>query len=150
MTVDMDRIEMLTESFKMKYEKFKNDCNDVQNTDAGEGFYGYDLSTVALRLIAADNIININEVKFYNRLFDFDYTSTELLEIYRGCSDMLLTEAFEPDFESAFTRLKNIDKVLAFDYKELLSMLCEIIISCDGDIDDSEVEEVDKLKELCV
>lgn len=153
----MNELDNLTRNFKLKYERFKDQCNSVQKIGildkcgdgSLKGFYGYDLSTVALRLIAADGVININEVKYYNELFDFEYTSQELLELYRGCSDMLLGEYFESDFSDAFTRLRGIDAGLAIEYKELLGYLCEIIISSDGEITDDEVEEVDKLKKLC-
>ena len=153
----MNELDNLTRNFKLKYERFKDQCNSVQKIGildkcgdgSLKGFYGYDLSTVALRLIAADGVININEVKYYNELFDFEYTSQELLELYRGCSDMILGEYFESDFSDAFTRLRGIDAGLAIEYKELLGYLCEIIISSDGEITDDEVEEVDKLKKLC-
>ena len=153
----MNELDNLTRNFKLKYERFKDQCNSIQKIGildkcgdgSLKGFYGYDLSTVALRLIAADGVININEVKYYNELFDFEYTSQELLELYRGCSDMLLGEYFESDFSYAFTRLRGIDAGLAIEYKELLGYLCEIIISSDGEITDDEVEEIDKLKKLC-
>jgi|GEM_PF-1283411 len=154
---NINDIDDLTLNFKMKYERFKKQCDSVQRVGmldkcgdgSLKGFYGYDLATVALRLIAADGVININEVRYYNELFDFEYTSQELLELYRGCSDMLLGDYFESDFSDAFTRLRGISPSLAIDYKELLGYLCEIIISSDGEVTDDEVEEVETLKSLC-
>ena len=153
----MTDLDNLTQNFKVKFERFKEDCDrrqkivllDKCNDGSLRGFYGYDLSTVALRLIAADGVINVNEVKYYNELFDFEYTSQELLELYRGCSDMVLGEYFENDFKDAYTRLRGIDPGLAIDYKELLGYLCDIIIASDGEVTDDEVEEVNKLKSLC-
>lgn len=155
--INMNDIDDLTQNFKMKFERFKNQCDTVQRVSmldkcgdgSLKGFYGYDLSTVALRLIAADGVINVNEVRYYNELFDFEYTSQELLDLYRGCSDMLLGEYFEADFSDAFSRLRGISSGLAIDYKELLGYLCEIIISCDGEVTDDELEEVKTLKSLC-
>ena len=144
----MTNLENLTQSFKLKYNRFKEDCDKFQN--GGNGFYGYDLSTVALRFIAANGAVKQDEVKVYNSLFDFDYTGSDLLELYRGSGDMLMGEHFDADFSAAYTRLRGIDESLAMYYLELLDLLGNIISASDGEITDDEVEEMDNLKALCV
>lgn len=143
----MTELEKLTQNFKLKYSRFKEDCDKAQN---GTSFYGYDLSTVALRFIAANGFVKQDEVKVYNELFDFDYTASELLDLYRGSGDALMGERFDSDFSDAYVRLRSINEVLGVFYFELLDLLGNIISVSDGEITDDEVEEMNNLKALCV
>lgn len=143
----MAELENLTQSFKLKYNRFKEDCDKLQN---GTGFYGYDLSTVALRFIAANGFVKQDEVKVYNELFEFEYTGSELLDLYRGSGDALMGEHFDNDFSDAYARLRSIDEVLAVYYFELLDLLGNIISASDGEVTDDEVEEMNNLKALCI
>lgn len=142
----------LAQSFKLKYNRFKEDCDKIQNSALSDNavFYGYDLSTVALRFIAANGIVKHDEVKIYNDIFDFEYTAAELLELYRGSGDMLMGEYFDNEFGAAYTRLRGIDEGLAMYYLELLDLLGNIISASDGEITPDEIEEMDILKALCV
>lgn len=142
----MTDLNILTQSFKQKYDRFKENCDIALS--GREGFYGYDLSTVALRFIAANGAVKQDEVRSYNMLFDFDYTADELLELYRGSGDMLMGEHFDTDFKDAFARLRGISEELAMHYEELLELLGKIICVCDGEITYDEVEEMNTLKAL--
>ena len=58
-------------------------------------------------------------------------------------------QAFDENFENGITHMRKINSKLADAYKELLSLICDIIIESDGVIADSEVEEVKRLKAMC-
>ena len=45
--------------------------------------------------------------------------------------------------------MRKINAKLADAYKELLSLICEIIIESDGVIAESEISEVKRLKAMC-
>lgn len=45
--------------------------------------------------------------------------------------------------------MRKINANLADAYKELLSLICEIIIESDGVITESEISEVKRLKAMC-
>lgn len=58
-------------------------------------------------------------------------------------------QAFDENFENGITYMRKINAKLADAYKELLSLICEIIIESDGVITESEISEVKRLKAMC-
>lgn len=152
----MSNLEKLTESFKMKYEAFITGCDSVEELELwdketfGEmdGFYSNDLISIIIRLIASDGIITQNEVDYLNKTFDVNYSLEELKCVYNDCKENF-GESFDQDFENGIERIKKVNEKLANAYKELINLVCEIIIESDGVISAIELNEVDKLKELC-
>ncbi|MBE6756477.1 MAG: TerB family tellurite resistance protein [Ruminococcaceae bacterium] len=151
----MKNIDMYIESFRMKHESFLAGCDSIEEMGLwdketlGEmdAFYSNDLTSVIIRLIAADGKITQKEVDYLNETFDFEYTLEELIEVYKNCKDEI-GHAFDESFENGITYMRKINPSLADAYKELLSLICEIIIAGDGVITESEVAEVKLLKAL--
>ena len=147
---------MYIDSFKMKYEAFLIGCDSLEEMDLwdkeayGEmdAFYSNDLISVAIRLIATDGVITQKEADFLNEMFDFEYTPEELIEVYDLCKDDI-GHAFDENFENGITYMRKINEKLADAYKELLCLICDIIIESDGVISESEVAEVKRLKAMC-
>lgn len=154
--IEMKNVEMYIESFKMKHESFLIGCDsieemglwDKENLGEMDIFYSNDLSSVIIRLIAVDGNITSKEVEYLNETFGFDYTLEELIDVYDSCKDDI-GQAFDENFENGITHMRKINSKLADAYKELLSLICDIIIESDGVIADSEVEEVKRLKAMC-
>ena len=152
----MKNVEMYIDSFKMKHESFLIGCDSIEEMGLwdkeahGEmdAFYSNDLTGVIIRLIATDGKITQKEVDFLNETFDFDYTLDELTDVYNSCKDEI-GHAFDENFENGITYMRKINSKLADAYKELLSLICEIIIESDGVISELEVAEVKRLKAMC-
>ena len=152
----MKNLDMYTESFKMKYELFLNGCDSIEELGEWdkeehgemEAFYINDLTSVIIRLIATDGTITQREVDFLNETFDFEYTLEELIDVYEACKDDI-GQAFDENFENGITYMRKINGKLADAYKELLSLICEIIIESDGVVAESELAEVKRLKSMC-
>lgn len=152
----MKNVDMYTDSFKMKYESFLTGCDsieemglwDKENLGEMDVFYTNDLTGIIIRLIATDGKITQKEVDYLNETFDFEYTLEELIDVYSNCKDNL-GHAFDENFENGITYMRRINARLADAYKELLALICEIIIASDGVIAESEVAEVKRLKALC-
>ena len=152
----MKNVEMYIDSFKMKHESFLIGCDSIEemglwDKDAlGEMdvFYSNDLTSVIIRLIATDGKITQKEVDFLNETFDFEYTLDELIYVYNSCKDDI-GHAFDENFENGITYMRKINAKLADAYKELLALICEIIIESDGVIAESEIAEVKRLKAMC-
>lgn len=152
----MDKLTIATESFKLKYEEFRNGCDSLEDLDKWDKqslgemdvFYANDLASVVIRLIAVDGKITSREVDYLNRNFDFHYTLDELKEVYNSCQDDI-GRAFDESFFNGTSMLRKINNKLADAYKELLALICEIIIESDGVITKEEAEEVKRLKSLC-
>ena len=144
------------DSFKMKYESFLIGCDAIEEMDLwdketlGEmdAFYANDLTSIIIRLIAVDGKITSKEVEYLNETFGFEYTIEELIDVYDSCKDDI-GQAFDENFENGITYMRKINAKLADAYKELLSLICEIIIESDGVISESEISEVKRLKALC-
>ncbi len=145
----MDRLQILTESFKTKYESFLAGCDSLELDDKwnkaeyGEMdvFYENELLSVALSLIAADGRIGDGEVRFLNESFGFACTE----ETLRGVFDTLGDEIdgyFDAHFKAGYAMLKGVNGKLAAAYKELFGLLCEIISASDGVIGDEEKEKL--------
>ena len=146
---------MLTEEFKTKFELFLIGCDAIEELNQWDKvkygemdiFYQNDLMSVILRLIASDGIIDEKEVAYFNDNFGFVYTVEELQEVYKLSRDEV-SHSFDEQFENGITIMRSINKKLADAYKELLCLICDIIIESDGIISPAEVEEVKMLKEL--
>lgn len=152
----MKNLEMYIESFKLKHEMFLIGCDSVEEMglwdkdELGEmdSFYSNDLTGVIIRLIAIDGNITHKEVEYLNKTFGFNYTIKELVDVYDSCKDDI-GNSFDENFENGITYLRKINSKLADSYKELLSLICQIIIESDGVIDASEIDEVKRLKAMC-
>lgn len=152
----MNNVAQYTESFKMKYESFRTGCDSIEEMGLWDKetygemdvFYANDLASVIIRLIAVDGAITQKEADYLNETFEFSFTLEELCEVYGNCSDEI-GSAFDECFENGITLLRKINSKLADAYKELLGLICEIIISSDGMVAAAEIEEVKRLKALC-
>lgn len=152
----MNTIKNLTESFKIKYEAFLIGCDAIEdsglwNKDAlgeMEAFYLNDMCSIIIRLIAADGHITKNEVEYFNQNFGFEFSVDELRETYKLCSDDI-GRSFDESFENGISYMRNINEKLADAYKELLALICKIIIESDGVVDPAETAEIKKLLSMC-
>lgn len=150
----MKKIDKYLESFKAMHEAFQIGCDSIEEQGLWDKealgemdvFYSNDLAGVIIRLIAADGKITFKEVDYLNRMFDFDYTLAELVKVYENCKDEI-GHAFDENFENGISHMRKINAKLADTYKELLYLVCDIIIESDGMIADAEIEAVQKLKE---
>ena len=152
----MKNVEMYIDSFKMKYESFLIGCDSIEEMGLwdkealGEmdAFYSNDLTSIIIRLIASDGKITHKEVEYLNKTFGFDYSLQELKYVYESAKDCL-EHSFDENFENGISYMRKINTKLANAYKELLSMICEIIINSDGVITHEEIVEIEKLKNIC-
>ncbi|MBQ4612234.1 MAG: TerB family tellurite resistance protein [Clostridia bacterium] len=152
----MVTLEQYVDSFKMKHESFLAGCDSIEEMGLWDKeklgemdvFYSTDLASVIIRLIAVDGKITPHEVEYLNKTFAFDYTLEELEEVYANCYDDI-GQAFDEAFENGITHMRKINEKLADAYKELLSLVCEIIIASDGVLTTAEIDEVKRLKALC-
>ena len=151
----MKRIDMLTEEFKTKYERFLIGCDALEDLhlwdkeEHGEMdvFYQNDLVSVILRLIAVDGEISEKEAEYLNKNFGFAYTAATLEDIYKSCAEEV-SHSFDEQFENGVTYMRSINEKLAEAYKELLGLICDIIIESDDVIAAEEIEETKKIKSL--
>ena len=72
----------------------------------------------------------------------------ELKELYNSCKEDI-GHSFDESFENGITYMRSVNKSLADAYKELLSLICEIIIESDGVVSEEEIAEVKRLKAMC-
>ena len=146
---------MLTEEFKTKYERFLIGCDALEELNLWDKkehgemdvFYQNDLVSVILRLIAVDGEISEKEARYLNHNFGFECTADELTDIYEGCEEEV-SHSFDEQFENGVTYMRSINEKLADAYKELLGLICDIIMESDGVIAAKEIEEAKKLKAL--
>ncbi len=152
----MKQIDRYTESFKMKYEAFLIGCDSIEEMGLwdkeshGEmdAFYSNDLTSVMIRLIAVDGAVTAREVDYLNKAFGFSYTVEELSEIYANCAEDI-GQAFDENFENGITHMRRINTRLAEAYKELLALICRIIMESDGIVSAVETDEIKRLKAMC-
>lgn len=151
----MNNLDMYTESFKLKLEKFLLGCDAIEELGLWDKeqygemdvFYQNDLVSVIIRLIAADGVISGREVDYLNKNFGFSYSIAELRDVYQNCREEI-GHSFDEAFENGITLMRSINEKLADAYKELLGLICDIIIESDGVVTETEQEEVKRLKAL--
>ena len=151
----MNNLDMYTESFKLKLEKFLLGCDAIEELGLWDKeqygemdvFYQNDLVSIIIRLIAADGVISGREVDYLNKNFGFSYSIAELRDVYQNCREEI-GHSFDETFENGITLMRSINEKLADAYKELLGLICDIIIESDGVVTETEQEEVKRLKAL--
>lgn len=151
----MNRLEALSEGFKLKYEKFLAGCDsieelgewDKENLGEMDVYYVSDLTGVIIKLIAADGKFTQAETDYINDIFGFNYTIKELEDIYGEFGDDI-DAVFSEEMENGISKMKHINKKLAAAYKDLLQTVCDIIIASDGVISSPEIELASRLKTL--
>ncbi len=151
----MEKLKVYAESFKLKFERFITGCDaleemelwDKEKNGEMEAFYAADMVSVIIRLTAVDGKIVHEEVKYINDVFGFSYTVEELRAIYADCKDAIET-VFTVGLENGYSYMKRINEKLAQAYKELILLICDIVIESDGVIATAEVQMAQKLKAL--
>ena len=151
----MQNLEKLTESFKLKWEKFLLSCDAIEETNDWDTelngemdvYFELELTGAVIRLIAADGKVTDKEAEYLNRCFGFEYTAETLAEVWRESSDTL-GESLDKHFEGSLARLRTTSEKLADSYLELLHMICDIISESDGVIAPAERASVEKLRAL--
>lgn len=151
----MNKLEKYSQSFKTKYESFLTGCDaleslklwDLEENGEMDVYFSNDLVSIIIRLIAADGDISQSEVEFLNDVFGFEYNVEELKDIYEQCGDNIKT-IFDNEIENGLKNLNTINPKLADMYKELIDLICDIVIESDGVISNVETELAKKLKSL--
>lgn len=148
----MNKLEILTESFKTKYESFITGCDSLELADKWDKdlngemdvFYENELVSVILSLIVADRRISEGEVRYLNESFGFSYTVDALEDVCFNMGDEI-EHYFETRFRSGYAMLKEINEKLAGAYRELFGLICEIIARSDGIVSDAEKRMISEL-----
>ncbi len=151
----MKNVDALAEEFRFKYERFILGCDNQEDMDAWDKealgemdvYYENELLGVILRLIVADGKISDRESDYLNRCFGYEQTPEMLSEVYENCRERYV-RPIEEDFAESCRRLEAVSAKLAAAYRELLSLICEILIESDGAITPSEVETAQQLRAL--
>ena len=148
-------MNLLTESFKQKYDQFLTGCDaieqaggwDTEQYGEMETFYTNDLISLMLRLVATDGCVAQREADVLNDLFGFTYTAETLAETYEVCRENMNAD-FDRLFAEGVDRLEGINQKLAQAYKELLVLICDIIMESDDVVSDKELAEAARMKTL--
>lgn len=152
---NLERINQLAQEFRFKYEKFFIGCDAMEELDLWnkeengemEAYYQNDLVSVILRLTAIDGEISEKEVRLFNDVFGFRYTLEELRDVYDSCREDV-EKLSDEDFLSGIRLMRAVNEKLADAYRELLGLVCDIIMESDEIIDPAEQKETKRLKDL--
>jgi hypothetical protein len=149
----MANAEKYINLFHKKYEQFLAGCDSVEELERWntsyygdmDVFYTNDLVSVIISLIASDGEISQREVAYLNEAFGFDMTLEALIAVYENSPEAIDNTCNET-FASGIDRLETINPKLAEAYRELLSLICDIIMESDGVITEKEVAKAKALK----
>lgn len=147
--------DALMNEFTGKYERFLIGCDAIEEEglwdkdEFGEMdvFYQNDLVGVILRLIASDGKIEERETEILAGYFGFDLTPREARTAYESFRSEA-GASFDEEIVRGYEKMRGINRKLADAYKDLLSLVCEIVISCDGVVEAAEIEEAKRVKNL--
>ena len=149
----MKNINEMSELFLSKYDAFIDRCDELEEKGVWdkdeygemEMFFLGDVISDIFHLIGADGEISRGEIDFFRKNFRFDVTDEDLKEMYKLCCDDVCGDFFETQFKENMEFLRGVDQKLLEDYKELLLLICDIIIASDDIVCDVEIEEKKKL-----
>ena len=149
----MERIKNYSEEFKFKFERFLTGCDSLEEIDSwdmdslGEMdvYYSNELISIVIRLIASDGRFSGDEAAFMEEMFGFECTPSELEDIYENCEESL-DEMFAEGAENGITIMEGVNEKLADAYRELVNLVCDIVIEADGTVMRSEVAAAEMIK----
>lgn len=153
----MNPLKEKVDAFNTLYEAFVEECNVLENDgkwntehygDMETWFYN-DFLCAILHMIAADGVINMQEVDYLNELLGntalgFTYTVPELHSVLNEMKEKI-DSLFENEITKEYKLLQVLDEQAANDYLDLMVLLCDIISKSDGKIDDAERETAEHL-----
>ena len=145
----MKDLSILTDCFKLKYEKFILGCDSIEldeswNKEANgemDVFYENEILSVILSLIIADGTISEAEVRYLNDNFGLSYSVEQLKTVYTALGDEI-DAFFERYFKAGYQMLQGIHEKLATAYKELFELICQIIVESDGRVSEEEKQVI--------
>jgi len=151
----MENLKNYSESFKLKFEKFLNGCDSIEEMglwnleENGEMdvYYSADMTSIIIRMIAADGEIDQKEAEYLNDFFGFGYTAEELTSIYNDLGANI-DNIFDEEAVNGLNAMRAINDKLAEAYVDLIATACDIIIASDGVIDRAEVELAKRIKAI--
>ncbi|MBQ6836351.1 MAG: TerB family tellurite resistance protein [Clostridia bacterium] len=149
----MEKMKNYSEEFKFKFERFMTGCDSLEEAQAWDKealgemdvYYTNELVSIAIRLISSDGRFSGGEAQFMEDMFGFECTPSQLEDIYENCEDNLET-MFDEGSANGFTLMKNINEKLADAYKELVALVCEIVMEADGSVVKAEMAAAEKIK----
>ncbi len=145
----MKDLSILTDSFKLKYEKFILGCDSIELDESWDKeangemdvFYENEILSVILSLIIADGTIGEDEVRYLNDNFGLSYSVEQLKTVYIALGDEI-DAFFERYFKAGYQMLQGIHEKLATAYKELFELICQIIVESDGRVSEEEKQVI--------
>ena len=145
----MKDLSILTDSFKLKYEKFILGCDSIELDESWDKeangemdvFYENEILSVILSLIIADGTIGEAEVRYLNDNFGLSYSVEQLKTVYTALGDEI-DAFFERYFKAGYQMLQGIHEKLAAAYKELFELICQIIVESDGRVSEEEKQVI--------
>ncbi len=145
----MKDLSILTDSFKLKYEKFILGCDSIELDESWDKeangemdvFYENEILSVILSLIIADGTISEAEVRYLNDNFGLSYSVEQLKTVYTALGDEI-DAFFERYFKAGYQMLQGIHEKLATAYKELFELICQIIVESDGRVSEEEKQVI--------
>ncbi len=145
----MKDLSILTDSFKLKYEKFILGCDSIELDESWDKeangemdvFYENEILSVILSLIIADGTISEAEVRYLNDNFGLSYSVEQLKTVYSALGDEI-DAFFERYFKAGYQMLQGIHEKLATAYKELFELICQIIVESDGRVSEEEKQVI--------
>ena len=148
----MEKMKKYAEEFKFKLEHFMTGCDSLEEAHLWDKealgemdvYYEGELASIAIGLISSDRRCSGGEAEFMADMFGFESTPDELEEIYENCKENL-DVMFEDGNENGFTLMKNINEKLAESYKELVALVCEIVMEADGTVVKAETALAEKI-----
>ncbi len=149
----MSRLQQLSESFQLKFQKFLNGCDAQEELDRWDqdafgdmdAYYAADMTSIVLRLTVADGRVTPEEVRYIEEMFGFRYTQQEVWDIYRDCQAGIDT-VFDTEAENGYSRILAVNEKLGAAYKELVCLICTIIIESDGILEGREVALAEQVR----
>lgn len=149
----MEKMKNYSEEFKFKFERFMTGCDSLEEAHLWDKealgemdvYYTNELVSIAIRLISSDGRFSGGEAQFMEDMFGFECTPSQLEDIYENCEDNLET-MFDEGSANGFTLMKNINEKLADAYKELVALVCEIVMEADGSVVKAEMAVAEKIK----
>ena len=154
----MSKLDINAASFQLGFEKFLIGCEATEAESNGkwdretygemQDYYASLMVSIILRTISADGWVSNKEVEYLNKLFGFDYNDGELEQVFESCKELIASESFEEEIADSIRLMASFNEKLTQAYKNLLTLVCDIVAKSDGFVTDEEKAEISHIEKL--
>jgi uncharacterized tellurite resistance protein B-like protein len=150
---DVSKLQELKDDYNRVLYAFIGKCDeleaqkrwDVEQDGQMEAYFQNVLYCIVLRIASADGKFTKEERKYLHEIFDTPEDEDSVRDLFIECGDSV-DEMFNTQIDDSIKKLEGKDPETADLFKNLIYLICEIVVASDESLAGAEKELVERIK----